>query len=112
MPKLEIGLTRIENGEVTVFSHYPDQFMWTGTGTRHVDMIVTFDDAGPAYIADPIVHVGISAFDADHDRNARISASVIDVTIENFTVRVTTHVDTKLAHVNVSWLAIGRVNGP
>lgn len=101
----DLGTIRAESGKVEVFNHYPNGYMWTGTGPREIDAVIQFQ-AG--FRREPVVQASIAALDSGNIANTRVDVNIIAVTRDNFVVRVTTWADTKLATVHVSWTATGR----
>jgi hypothetical protein len=90
-------------GSAGVFNHYPNGYMWTGSGEREVVKYVPFPTPfdGP-----PSVLAALETVDDPHAAERQVNVDVQDVTNVGFHVRVSTSADTKLAAVSVAWLAV------
>jgi hypothetical protein len=90
-------------GSAGVFSHYPNGYMWTGSGERDVLKYVDFPTS---FKRKPSVSAALATVDSSKDANLRVNVSVQDITNDGFNVRVGTWGDTKLAAVSISWIAV------
>lgn len=90
-------------GSVGVFSHYPNGYMWTGSGEREVVKYVSFKTP---FNGKPSVSAALAMVDGSNAANLRVNLTVQDVTNDGFNVRVSTWADTKLAAVSISWIAV------
>jgi hypothetical protein len=90
-------------GSAGVFSHYPNGYMWTGSGEREVVKYVGFSKP---FNGKPSVSASLAMVDSSNGANLRVNVSVQDVTNDGFNVRVATWGDTKLAGVSISWIAV------
>lgn len=95
---------QVETKTVSVFSHYPNGNMWTGSGSRSEDVHVDFSTK---FRNPPAVTVALSQVDAGNAANLRVNAHVTHVTDDHCTIRVDTWADTKLASVAVTYVAVG-----
>jgi hypothetical protein len=96
---------QILTGTANIFQHYdPPQYMWTGHGAREVTKVITFSDP---FGAPPGVVASISALDGSNQANMRVAVECVGISATQFTAKVTTWFDTKLALVNITWVAIG-----
>ena len=101
------GLIGIEQGSSILFSDFAhDGAMWTGSGPREVRQPQTF---GEAFVEPPVVKVGISMWDIDHQTNSRIDISAENVTETGFEIVFRTWADTRIARIRADWMAIGPV---
>ena len=55
----------------------------------------------------PVVQVALTGFDQDQRTSARVRLAVTDLTVDGFTVVITTWRDTRVYGVDFSWLALG-----
>lgn len=55
----------------------------------------------------PVVHLGMTGFDADQCASGRISLKAADISTEGFKVVITTWRDSRVYAVEFDWLAIG-----
>ena len=101
------GLIGIEQGTKILFSDFVhDGAMWTGSGPREVRQKEQFKEA---FLAPPVVTVGISMWDMDHKSNSRADISAENVTATGFHVVFRTWGDTRVARVRADWTVIGPV---
>ena len=94
---------RVQSGQETVFAHFDQGYMWAGQGDRSVTKTINF--AKP-FAAPPHVIVSLVGVDASNGGNLRVFASVSAVDEHHFDVTVKTWNDTRLATVEVSWIAV------
>ena len=100
------GLFGIEQGSRILFSDFVDDgAMWTGTGPREARQHQSFKEA---FVAPPLVTVGISMWDMDHKANSRVDISAENVTVKGFDIVFRTWADTRIARIRADWLAIGK----
>lgn len=89
-----------------VFNHVDtDEFMWTGTGGRRVEVPISF--ARP-FVSTPLVVLGLTGIDSSQSENLRFNLTAEDVTGQGFTIVFVTWDDTRIARASASWTAIGR----
>lgn len=88
-------------GVVSVFNHYPNGSMWTGSGERDEMKYVNFPKA---FQNPPKVVAAISTLDGTGS-SVRVSVSCQDITDHGFNLKVVTWADTKLATVSATWFA-------
>ncbi len=99
------GPIGIEQGSKILFSDFAhDGAMWTGSGPREVRQQETFREA---FMAPPVVKLGISMWDIDHATNSRIDISAENVTAKGFEIVFRTWADTRIARIRADWMAIG-----
>ncbi|MGR3540411.1 MAG: H-type lectin domain-containing protein [Hasllibacter sp.] len=105
MKRIDGHRVAIAQGNVNLFSDFEDGGeMWIGEGVRVKDAGVEF--AMP-FSDPPVVHVGLSMWDAAHDTNMRVDVHAEDVTETGFRVVMHTWGDTRLARARAAWIAIG-----
>jgi hypothetical protein len=80
--------------------------MWTGEGSRVRSKLVTFDQP---FSAPPAVHVSLSLWDMDSAHNVRADLTADNVTVDGFEAVFRTWLDTRVARVRISWIAMGPV---
>lgn len=101
------GPIGIYQGRTNLFSDFAhDGAMWTGSGPREVRQQQRF---GQAFVEPPVVKVGISMWDIDHQTNSRIDISAENVTATGFEIVFRTWSDTRIARIRADWIAIGPV---
>ncbi len=86
------------------FAH--DGAMWVGEGAREARRSQLFDEP---FLSPPVVSLGISMWDIDHQSNSRVDISAEGVTAEGFEIVFRTWGDTRVARIRADWLAIGPV---
>ena len=105
MKKLDNHLIGIDQGDVVLFSDFEDGgAMWTGEGPRERRKAVRF---GEPFRAAPSVHISISLFDADTDAAIRAELTTDNITAQGFEIVFRTWLDTRIARMRATWLAIG-----
>ena len=62
-----------------------------------------------AFLAPPVVTVGISMWDMDHKTNSRVDILAENVTATGFEIVFRTWGDTRVARVRADWMALGAV---
>lgn len=62
-----------------------------------------------AFLAPPVVTVGISMWDLDHKTNSRVDILAENVTATGFEIVFRTWGDTRVARVRADWMALGSV---
>ncbi|PRY92608.1 H-type lectin domain-containing protein [Hasllibacter halocynthiae] len=105
MMRIDRHRVAVAQGNVNLFSDFEEGGeMWTGDGVRSRDAAVAFalPFSGP-----PVVHVGLSMWDAAHDANMRVEVQAEDVTATGFRIVMHTWGDTRLARARAAWIAIG-----
>ena len=96
-------MTQVETGSALVFAHYPDKYMWTGSGDRAVTVYVKFAHPKDGV---PKVSAALGAIDAGNGHNMRVALAVQDIDERGFNLVASTWGDTQLAQVNGNWIAI------
>ncbi|WP_439124557.1 H-type lectin domain-containing protein [Marivita sp.] len=97
----------IAQGSVDLFSDFEEGGdMWTGAGSRTRQQFVAFDHA---FAAPPMVHVSLTLWDMDSAYNVRADLSAENVTATGFEAVFRTWLDTRVARVRISWIAMGAV---
>lgn len=96
---------KIQSGTRRVFHHYPNHYMWKGSGERSVTEFIQFDSQ---FIKTPTLHVALHSFDASNAANLRVVIDVEAITLSGFECTIRTWGNTKLAFVDIAWLAIGK----
>ncbi|MCL3881373.1 H-type lectin domain-containing protein [Marivita sp. GX14005] len=92
-------------GSVDLFSDFEEGGeMWTGQGTRTRVERVNFETP---FSAPPMVHVSLSLWDMDSAHNVRADIGARNVSAEAFDAVFCTWLDTRVARVRMSWIAIG-----
>lgn len=105
MKRVFSGPLGIQQGNRILFSDYAtDGPMWTGNGDREIRYQIKFTDA---FREAPVVMVGISLWDADHQTNLRADLSADHVTTKSFDLVFRTWGDTRIARLRADWTAIG-----
>ena len=100
------GLIGIEQGSRILFSDFVDDgAMWTGTGPREVRQQERFREA---FVEPPLVTVGISMWDIDHQTKSRVDIAAESVTAKGFEIVFRTWANTRIARIR----ACGRSNWP
>ena len=100
------GLIGIEQGSRILFSDFVDDgAMWTGTGPREVRQQESFKEA---FVEPPLVTVGISMWDNDHQTNSRVDIAAESVTAKGFEIVFRTWANTRIARIRADWMAIGK----
>ena len=90
-------------GSAGVFNHYPNGYMWTGSGEREVVKYVPFPTP---FDAPPSVLAALETAEDPDPAKPQVNVDVQDVTNDGFHVRVSTSADTRLAAASVAWLAV------
>ena len=97
-------MARMESGRVWMHAEDTEFHLDTGSGDRTADKLVRFDIP---FQKPPQVVIGLTKFDTNKDRNARLSVEAKDVGAASFEVEFKTWSDTLVYGVEVSWLAYG-----
>ncbi len=91
-------------GQGELFRHVnPDNFMWSDEGDRHLKVFIPF---AKIMQRSPFVQVNLAGLDSSHAQNLRLKLKVSDTSTEGFVITAHTWQDTKIAGVDVSWMAI------
>ncbi|MFP7569698.1 H-type lectin domain-containing protein [Marivita sp. S2033] len=99
----------IAQGSVNLFSDFEEGGeMWTGQGTRVRRQKVVFEQP---FTAPPVVHVALTLWDMDTAHNVRADLGAENVTASGFEAVFCTWLDTRVARVRISWMAVGAVSG-
>ncbi len=107
MRRLSNHLVGVDQGSVPMFSDFEnDGRMWSGDGPRMRRCKVAFSHP---FRATPAVHVSISMWDTDGDRNQRADISAEAITPEGFELVFRTWGDSRVARIRADWLAIGEL---
>lgn len=100
------GVVGIEQGSRILFSDFVnDGAMWTGFGPREVRQQQNFKEA---FLQPPVVTIGISMWDIDHNVNSRADISAENITSRGFVIVFRTWADTRIARIRADWMAIGK----
>lgn len=100
------GPIGLQQGSKILFSDFVhDGAMWTGSGPREVRHTETFREA---FVEPPVVSLGISMWDIDHNTNSRVDISAENVTAREFEIVFRTWADTRIARIRADWVAIGQ----
>lgn len=78
--------------------------LWTEAGERSIKRFIAFD---LPFSGTPVVHASLSLFDFHCESNQRLDLRVTAVDEHGFVVELKTWGDTRLARVNVAWMAVG-----
>ncbi|MBN8629842.1 MAG: H-type lectin domain-containing protein [Rhodobacterales bacterium] len=101
------GPIGVEQGSKILFSDFAhDGAMWTGSGPREVRHEQKFAEA---FAGTPVVTIGFSMWDTDHNANSRVDISVENITTKSFVIVFRTWGDTRIARIRADWMAIGQV---
>lgn len=99
------GFIGVDQGSRTLFSDFAhDGPMWTCFGPREVRLHQPFQEK---FAEAPIVTIGISMWDLDHNTNARVDILAENITATGFEIVFRTWADTRIARIRADWLAIG-----
>jgi len=99
------GVIGIEQGSRILFSDFAhDGAMWSGSGPREVRQAQDFKES---FLEPPVVMVGISMWDMDHQANSRVDISAENVTCRGFDIVFRTWADSRIARIRADWTAIG-----
>jgi hypothetical protein len=79
--------------------------MWKGSGERSVTDFIQFESQ---FLKTPKLHVALHSIDASKDANLRIVIDVDAITPSGFECTIQTWGNTKLAFVDIAWIAIGK----
>ncbi|MGE4325046.1 MAG: H-type lectin domain-containing protein [Pseudodonghicola sp.] len=105
MKKLHNHLIGVDQGDVALFADFEDGGpMWTATGPREKRRAVQFSTP---FKAPPSVQLSIALLDADTQSAVRLELVAENVTAEGFEIVCRTWLDTRIARMRVSWMAIG-----
>ena len=97
----------VAQGSVDLFSDFEQGGeMWTGQGPRERRQRVTFETP---FATPPCVHVALSLWDMDSARNVRADLAAEHVSETGFEAVFRTWLDTRVARVRLSWIAMGEV---
>ncbi len=95
----------IAQGSVDLFSDFEEGGdMWTGEGSRSRRQWIAFDRP---FVAAPAVHVSLTLWDMDSAHNVRADLTAENVSASGFDAVFRTWLDTRVARVRISWLAVG-----
>lgn len=98
----------VEQGDVVLFSDFENGgAMWTGKGPRERATKVRFSQP---YRSPPSVQVSVSLWDVDTSSALRAEIVARSVACDSFEIVFRTWLDTRLARLRVSWMAIGEVS--
>lgn len=81
-----------------------DQVPLSSEETRSFTIVIDF---ATCFEGVPVIHLGLTGFDADQRDSPRLSLSAVDITPHGFTAVVSTWATTRLYSVEFNWLAIG-----
>jgi len=98
----------IAQGSVDLFSDYEEGGeMWTGEGTRARSQWIAFEQP---FVVPPVVHVALSLWDMDSAHNVRADLVADKVGTDGFEAVFRTWLDTRVARVRISWIAMGAMS--
>ncbi|MCR9156944.1 MAG: H-type lectin domain-containing protein [Rhodobacteraceae bacterium] len=98
----------VAQGSVDLFSDFEEGGdMWTGEGSRSRSQWIAFETP---FSAPPLVHVSLTLWDMDSGHNVRADISAENTSEVGFDAVFRTWLDTRVARVRVSWMAIGAVS--
>ena len=107
MKKLRTYLTGLDQGDVVLFADFENGGeMWTGSGPRERRRPVAFSEP---FRKVPAVHVAISLWDIDTEHAMRAELVAENVSERGFEIVFRTWLDTRVARLRATWLAIGEV---
>lgn len=107
MKTLRNHLIGVDQGDVALFADFEDGGeMWTGSGPRERRKTIRFSEE---FRSAPAVHVSIALLDADTDSAVRAELKPENVTPLGFDIVFHTWLDTRIARLRASWLAIGEL---
>lgn len=108
MKKLQNHLIGVDQGDVALFADFEDGgLMWTGTGPREKRRTVQFSEP---FRSIPAVHLTTSLLDADTHSAVRVELTAQNITPQGFDILCRTWLDTRIARMRVSWMAIGSLS--
>lgn len=109
MKELRSNLVGIDQGDLVLFADFENGgAMWTGSGPRERRQTVAF--AG-RFRGPPSVHVAVSLWDMDTKSAIRAELVAENVTATGFEIVFRTWLDSRIARLRASWLAIGELAG-
>ena len=98
----------IAQGSVDLFSDFEEGGeMWTGEGSRVRSQRIAFDQP---FSAPPAVHVSLTLWDMHSAHNVRADLRAEAISETGFEAVFRTWLDTRVARVRISWLAVGPVS--
>ena len=107
MKRLRHHLIGVDQGSRVMFSDFADNGpMWTGDGPRESRFAVTFSES---YRAPPVVHVALSMWDTDGEKNQRADLRAETVSADGFDLVFRTWGDSRIARVRGDWMAVGEL---
>ncbi len=83
--------------------------MWSGEGNRSAHTDIKFEIQ---FVSPPKILTSISLMDASTANFLRYSLNTENVSVDGFTVKFSTWLDTKFARIWVEWIAIGEYRDP
>jgi hypothetical protein len=105
MRKFNAQIMGVDEGNELVFADFKSGGeMWTGEGEREKRLAVTFSEP---FRTAPVVQVAPSLWDWDGGTNARAQVLAENVTEKGFDLVVRTWSDSRIARMQLSWIAIG-----
>lgn len=107
MQELKSHLIGIDQGEMQLFSDFENGGeMWTGTGPRERRRPVWF---ARKFRGPPSVQVSVALWDVDTDSALRAELVAENVTDARFEIVFRTWLDSRVARLRVTWMAIGEL---
>ena len=101
------GSTIMVMGAGELFRHVnPNGFMWLDDGDREMSVFIPFSQP---FRRAPNVQLNLTGVDASHAQNLRLKLRVAEASTDGFVAVAQTWQDTRIASVDVSWVAIGQV---
>ena len=99
--------TTMVMGAGELFRHVnPNGFMWLDDGDREMSVFIPFSQP---FRRAPNVQLNLVGIDASHAQNLRLKLRVAEASTDGFVAVAQTWQDTRIASVDVSWVAIGQV---
>lgn len=109
MKQLRSHLVGIDQGDLVLFADFENGGeMWTGSGPRERRRAVKFSRR---FRSPPSVHVSVSLWDMDTKSAVRAELIAESVTEAGFDIVFRTWLDSRVARLRASWLAIGELSG-
>lgn len=107
MKRLRNHCIGVDQGDVLLFSDFENGGrMWAGDGPRVRRRKVSFAET---FRSPPAVHVSITMWDTDGDRNQRADIAADKISETGFTLVFRTWGDSRVARVRAGWMAIGEL---
>ncbi len=110
MKKISGHLLGIDQGDIQIFADFETGGpMWVSEGSRERRAKVRFAEP---FREPPIVHVSFSLLDMSTGPSIRADISSENVTRQGFDLMFRTWADSRVARINASWIAFGKIGDP